>query len=162
MLVRWLLPLHVLSIITFYLAHGAGAAMAFRIRRETNPERIRAMLDLSASPFVIYMLSYVLMAITGLAMVSLLGLWRQGWVWASVALMLFVFVWMFRLAGPYVELRKLVGLPYHTRGGEHPAESPASDQAVAEHISTLGFWQFVVVGYLIPALVLWLMFFKPF
>jgi hypothetical protein len=38
MFVRWLVWVHVLSIITFFLGHGAGAAMAFRIRKETNPE----------------------------------------------------------------------------------------------------------------------------
>ena len=57
MLVRWLVLLHVLSIITFFLAHGAGAAMAFKMRKETNPERMRAMLDLSGSPLLVYMLS---------------------------------------------------------------------------------------------------------
>ena len=50
MLVRWIVPFHVLSVITFFLAHGAGAAMAFRIRKETSLERMRAMLDLSSTP----------------------------------------------------------------------------------------------------------------
>jgi hypothetical protein len=76
--------------------------------------------------------------------------------------MLFVALWMFRLARPYAKLRKLVGLPYRAGGEEHPAEPPASDEAVAEHLSTLGVGQLVLVGYVIPAFVLWLMFFKPF
>jgi hypothetical protein len=151
-----------LSVITFFLAHGAGAAMAFQIRKETSLERMRAMLDLSASPFMIYLLSYVVMAVTGLAMMFLLRLWSRGWVWVAVALMLFVFFWMVRLARPYATLRKLVGLPYREGNVEHPAEPRASDEAVAEHLSTLGVWQFVAVGYVIPAFVLWLMFFKPF
>jgi hypothetical protein len=162
MLVRWLTPLHVLSVITFFLAHGAGAAMAFRIRKETSQERMRAMLDLSGSPFVIYALAYVLMAVTGIVMLILLRIWNRGWVWVAIALMLFVAIWMSRLARPYAKLRKLVGLPYRMGGDEHRAEPPASDEAVAEHLSTLGVGQFVLVGYVIPAFVLWLMFFKPF
>jgi hypothetical protein len=162
MLVRWLAPLHVLSVITFFLAHGAGAAMAFQIRKETSLERMRAMLDLSSSPFMIYLLSYLVMAVSGIVMLLLLRLWNRGWVWVAMALMLFVFLWMSRLARPYAKLRKLVGLPYRAGQSEHPAEPPASEEAVAEHLSTLGVGQFVAVGYVIPAFVLWLMFFKPF
>lgn len=162
MIVRWLVPIHVLSVITFFLAHGAGAAMAFRIRKETSLERMRAILDLSSSPFLIYMLSYLVMAVTGVVMLLLLRLWSRGWVWVSIALMLFVFLWMFHISRPYVKLRKMVGLPYFEGREEHPAEPPASEEEIAEHISTLGVWQFVAVGYVIPALVLWLMFLKPF
>jgi hypothetical protein len=162
MLVRWLAPLHVLSVITFFLAHGAGAAMAFRISKETSKERMRAMLDLSVSPFAVYMLAYVLMGVTGIAMLVLLRIWKRGWVWVAIALMLFVAIWMSRLARPYATLRKLVGLPYRVGGDEHPADPPASDEAVAEHLSTLDVRGFALVGYVIPAFVLWLMFFQPF
>jgi hypothetical protein len=162
MLVRWLAPIHVLSVITFFLAHGAGHAMAFRIRKETSLERMRAMLDLSSSTFLVYILAYVVMGVTGIVMLLLLEIWNRGWVWVSIALMLFVALWMFRLARPYAKLRKLVGLPYRAAGEEHPAEPPASDEAVAEHLSTLGVGQLILVGYIIPAFVLWLMFFKPF
>jgi Ca2+/Na+ antiporter len=162
MLVRWIVPFHVLSVITFFLAHGAGAAMAFRIRKETSLERMRAMLDLSTTPFLVYMLAYLLMAVTGLAMVFLLGLWRRGWVWVSVVLMLFVFLAMSWLARPFATLRKLVGLPYREGNAEHSAQPPASEEAVTEHLETLGVVPFVVVGYVIPAFVLWLMFFQPF
>ncbi len=48
-LIRWLVFLHVLSAITFFLAHGTSATMAFQVRKETDFPRIRAMLDLSWS-----------------------------------------------------------------------------------------------------------------
>ena len=111
MLVRWLVPLHALSVITFFLAHGAGHAMAFRIHEETSLERMRAMLDLSSSTFLVYILAYLVMGITGIVMLVLPRIWNRGWVWVSIALMLFVGFWMSRLAVPYATLRKLVGLP---------------------------------------------------
>lgn len=162
MVFRWLAPLHVLSVMTFFLAHGAGAAMAFRIRKETSLERMRAMLDLSSSTFMVYILSYLAMTITGITMVFLLRIWNRGWVWVAAALMLFVAFWMSRLARPYAKLRRLVGLPYRAGNVEHPAEPPASEEVVAQHLRTLGVAQFVIVGYVIPAFVLWLMFFQPF
>lgn len=77
---RWLLLLHVVSVITFFLAHGAGAALSFKIRRETVPERMRAMLDLSGSGLMLYMVSYLLMGITGITQLVGLKLWASGWV----------------------------------------------------------------------------------
>jgi hypothetical protein len=53
MLVRWLVFLHVLSAITFFLAHSAAAAMGFKVRSETDFTRIRAMLRKSLSFLVI-------------------------------------------------------------------------------------------------------------
>jgi hypothetical protein len=47
-LVPWLVFLHILSAITFFLAHGASVAMAFKIRSESDFRRIGALLDLSA------------------------------------------------------------------------------------------------------------------
>ena len=42
-LIRWLIFLHILSALTFFMAHGTSAAMAFKVRRETDFARIRAM-----------------------------------------------------------------------------------------------------------------------
>jgi small-conductance mechanosensitive channel len=159
---RWLLLLHVLSVITFFLAHGAGAAMSFRMRRETVPERMRAMLDLSGSTVMTYLLAYLLMGLTGITQLIGLRLWSSGWVWVSIGLMLFVFLWMYRISRPYATLRRLVGLPYMKGNVPQAAEPPATDEAIVEHVSTLGPMQFVVVGYVVPAFVLWLMVFKPF
>jgi hypothetical protein len=162
MIVRWLVPLHVLSVITFFMAHGASHAMALKIRKETNPQRMRGMLDLSSSTFLLYVLAYLVMGATGIVMLVLLRIWNRGWIWVSIVLMLFVGLWMSRLAAPYATLRKLVGLPHRADGGEQAAEPPASDEAITEHLSTLGVGQLVLVGYVLPAFVLWLMFFKPF
>lgn len=47
--IPWLIFLHILTALTFFLAHGTSVAMAFQIRKETDFARMRAMLDLSAS-----------------------------------------------------------------------------------------------------------------
>jgi len=66
-LIRWLIFLHVLSALTFYMAHGTSVAMAFKIRKETDFARIRAMLDLSESTLEIMFVSFLIMGLTGLA-----------------------------------------------------------------------------------------------
>jgi hypothetical protein len=49
MFVQWLVFIHVLLALTFFLAHGAAPAMVFKVCFETDFARIRAMLDLTVS-----------------------------------------------------------------------------------------------------------------
>ena len=163
MLVRWLVFLHVLSAITFFLAHGAAAAMVFKVRKETDYVRIRAMLDLSVSTFQVYMLSFLIMGLTGLTMPFLIHIWNKVWIWLSILLILFVIVWMGLVNEKQIkQLRRLVGLPYMQGFNEFPAEAPASPEEVAALLKKINPTQWVVVGYGIPMVVLWLMIFKPF
>src|SRR5688500_16310169 len=67
-LIRWLIFLHVLSALTFYMAHGTSVAMAFKIRKETDFTRIRAMLDLSWSTMILMGVSFLIMGLTGIIM----------------------------------------------------------------------------------------------
>jgi len=163
MLVRWLVFIHVLSVITFFLAHGTSAAMAFQLRKEKSIERIRAMLDLSSTTFMLLFVSYLIMGITGLVMVFLIKIWNQVWVWLSVALMVYVFMHMaLRNEKTYYLLRKLVGLPYRHKNKEYPAEAPASEEEIIAHIRKISVYEMIAVGFVIPAFVLWMMVFKPF
>ena len=163
MLVRWLIFIHVLSSLTFFLAHGTSAAMAFQLRKETNIERIRAMLDLSGTTIMLMFVSFLIMGLTGLIMPFLIKIWNQGWVWVSIILMVYVFFHMaLRNEKTYSTLRKLVGLPYRQKNKDHPPEPPASEADILAHIRKLSPYELAVVGYVIPAFVLWLMVFKPF
>ena len=163
MLVRWLIFIHVLSAITFFLAHGTSAAMTFQLRKETNLDRIRAMLDLSATTIMVLFISFLIMGLTGLIMPFLLEIWNQGWVWLSIVLMVYVLLHMaLRNDKTYSTLRKLVGLPYRQKNKDHPAEPPASEEEIFAHIRKLSPYELTMVGYVIPAFVLWLMVFKPF
>jgi len=163
MLVRWLVFLHVLSAITFFLAHGAAAAMVFKVRSETDFTRIRAMLDLAISTFKAYMLSFLIMGLTGLIMPFLVHIWDKIYIWLSIGLILFVAVWMGLVNEKQIkQLRRLVGLPYMQGNKEFPAEAPASAEEVAALLKKINPHQWALVGYGIPAVVLWLMIFKPF
>jgi hypothetical protein len=163
MLIRWLVFIHVLSAITFFLAHGASTAMVFKLRSESDFARIRAMLDLSIAYVNVVIASFLGMAITGVIMPFLIHIWNRSWVWLSIVLILFVFFYMFWFdERSYKPLRKLVGLPYSSRRKGYPAETPASPEEVAAFIKSINIVPLVIIGYGIPAFVLWLMIFKPF
>ena len=162
-LIRWLIFLHVLSALTFYMAHGTSVAMAFKIRKETDFTRIRAMLDLSNSTMIMMFLSFAVMGLTGLIMPFMIHIWNRGYIWVSIVLMLFVLIYMAVFnETSYKELRRLVGLPYRKGSKELPAEPPSSPEEVAALLKKTSVTGLVVVGYVIPAFVLWLMIFKPF
>ena len=77
-LIRWLIFLHVLSALTFYMAHGASATMAFKVRKETDFARLRAMLDLSTSTFITMGISFLVMGLTGLVMPFMIHIWNRA------------------------------------------------------------------------------------
>jgi hypothetical protein len=107
--------------------------------------------------------SFLAMGLTGVALPFLIHIWNKVWVWASIILMVFVFIWMVWMnEQKYKILRKLVGLPYRRGSREYPAEPPASAEEVAAQLKKMNVTGLIVVGYLIPAFVLWLMIFKPF
>jgi len=162
-LIRWLIFLHVLSALTFYMAHGTSVAMAFKVRKETDFARIRAMLDLSNSTMIMMGMAFLVMGLTGLILPFLIHIWNRGYIWVSIVLMLFVAIYMaVFIVTHYMELRRLVGLPYRKGSKELPAEPPSSPEEVAALLKKTSVTGLVVVGYVIPAFVLWLMVFKPF
>ena len=162
-LIPWLVFLHTLSALLFFLAHGTAVAMAFQIRKETDIARIRAMLDLSGSTFTMMAVSFLLMGVTGLVMPFILHLWGRGWIWTSIVLMVIVTVRMSMISDKrYKHLRRLIGQPYMIGAKQFPAEAPASQAEVEAHIRKMRVEELVIVGIVIPVIVLWLMVFKPF
>jgi hypothetical protein len=163
LLVRWLIFLHVLSVISFFLAHGTSAAMAFQVRKETDFARIRALLDLSWSTMIVMGISFLVMGLTGIILPFLIHIWNRVYIWLSIVLMLFVFIYMGLFNETrYKQLRRLVGLPFMKGNRQMPAEAPSSPEEVAALLKKTSVFSLVVVGYVIPAVVLWLMVFKPF
>ena len=162
-IVQWLIFLHVLSAISFFMAHGTSAAMAFQIRKETDFARIRAMLDLSFSTMIVMMVSFMLMGLTGIILPFLVQIWNRGYIWLSIVLIIIVFIYMGLFnESHFKKLRRLVGLPYMIRNKQMPAEPASSPDEVAAHLKKSGVTSLVVVGFIIPAFVLWMMIFKPF
>ena len=163
LLVRWLIFVHVLAAITFFLAHGTSAAMAFQVRKESDYNRIRALLDLSWSTMILMGVSFLIMGLTGLILPFMIHIWSRIYIWLSIVLMLFVFIYMSMYNEThYKELRRLVGLPYMKGNKRLPAEPPSSPEEIAALVKKTSTMSLVVVGYVIPAVVLWLMIFKPF
>ena len=46
-LYSWIVFLHVVGVLLFFIAHGTSMAVGFRLERERDPARVRALLELT-------------------------------------------------------------------------------------------------------------------
>jgi hypothetical protein len=112
---------------------------------------------------IIMGVSFLIMGLTGLILPFLIHIWNKGYIWVSIVLMVFVFVYMAMFnETSYKQLRRLVGLPYMKGNKELPAEPPSSPEEVAAVLNKTNITGLIIAGYVVPAIVLWLMVFKPF
>lgn len=59
--------LHIMGAFGFVAAHGGTAAVALRLRREREPDRIRALLELSRSTRSVMYWSLLVLLVAGIA-----------------------------------------------------------------------------------------------
>lgn len=145
--------LHIIGVFGFLAAHGATAAVALRLRKERDPIRIRALLDVSRSTRSLMYWSLLLLLGAGISNGFVLHVWGQGWIWTALALLTALLVVAFPLAVPYYKSIRLAVAP------DGPG-MPEDDLA-----ALLGSSRPIVIAVVETAGVLviaWLMIWKPF
>ncbi|MEX0991255.1 MAG: DUF2269 family protein [Actinomycetota bacterium] len=109
--------LHILGALGFVGAHGATAAAGLRIRRERDPIRIRALLELSRSTRPAMYVSLLLIVVSGIVTGVEGHWWGQAWIWWSTGLLIVLVAVAFPLAVPYYRrIRRAVEV---TASGKH-------------------------------------------
>lgn len=159
----WSLFAHLLGVAGFLLAHGTSAGLAFAMRRERDPERMRRLLQLSQGSFnVLYAALLVLLA-AGVVGGFRGNYWGFGWIWTALALLVVTAVVMSVLAGRwYGALRKALGIKYRTGLRIYPAPPAGTDEDVHAAASRLQPFVMAGVGVVAVVLILFLMIDKPF
>lgn len=145
--------LHLIGAFGFVAAHGATAAVAFRLRRERERVRIRALLELSRSTRSLMYWSLLVLVVAGVANGFNLHVWGRGWIWTSLVLLTALLVAAFPLAVPYYKRIRLAVDP------ERPAASPEELAALLTSSRPIVIAWVETVGILV---ILWLMVYKPF
>ncbi len=163
LLYKPLLYIHILAGFVYMLSHGASAAAAFRLRQETNPDRIRALLDLSVHWFGLMYLSLAGLIVAGIALAFAGRWWGRGWVWVALALLIAVLVAMSLLASQHFHrIRKAVGLPFRAGNKEHAPVEPAPMAELQSLLGSVRPNRLALIGIGGWAIILFLMIFKPF
>lgn len=158
---RVVLFVHVVFAFLYMLSHGTSVAVSLRLRKETNVDRIRAMLDLSWSTMG---LGYQLLMVSVLAGIGLGFMghwWRARWIWASIGILVVLVAFMVLVAARHFhEVRRAVGLP-SIGEPDRPVIAPASHDEVARVIAAGRPGLIILLGTLGLSAIVWMMLFKP-
>jgi cytochrome bd-type quinol oxidase subunit 2 len=153
----WWVFIHIVGVMGFVLAHGVSTWVALRIRRERSPERLRALLDVSASTTVAFYAAIFLLLLGGIA-AGINGHLFSQQAWISVALGVFVaeMIFMWALTSPYYRrLRRVMAIE---QGGGTAVGKAEIEQLVTSSVPLVTFW----VGSLGLLFIVYLMAIKPF
>jgi hypothetical protein len=163
---RWVLFLHILSVILFFMLHGATAALMFQLRREHDHARVRALMDIRepASRWMSWL--GVVMFLSGIALGFLGRWWGQAWIWVSIGALGAVSIVMGILGRGYFDRvagQLSAGQPSadHAPAPANPGTDPDPDGLSAALASGRP-WLLTSIGLVTLGLILWLMIFKPF
>lgn len=162
----WLKLIHVLAALALVLAHGASAAVAFKLRGERDRVRIGALVDLSNAYLNAFYLALVVVLLAGILAGIGAGYWTNGqlWIWASVIVFVAIVVGMYALAMPYFrDVRHALGMATFedVRRGIAPP-SPAADGELAALLASRRPMAVAAVGLGGIVLLVYLMVLKPF
>ena len=161
----WLVFFHVLSAFAFILAHGGAAAVTVVLRRQTDIDRIRTLLELSESTHRATYLTLIATLGTGIVVGFSGGWWGEAWIWTSLGIFVLVSVVMTFLGAYYFnQVRWAVGLPVVYGGKRRDAREggPASPEEIAAVLDSWRPMAVTLIGVIGLALIVWLMVNKPF
>ena len=159
----WIIFLHVFSVLSFLLAHGASAAVMFRVRVEREPARIHALLDLAQAFSLSVTVTSSLLLITGIIAGFMGGWWGRGWIWTALALFIAISFAMSFMGRLYFDrVRRAIGVATgEDRKKKVQPEALPSEQLVAV-LNSGQPMALALVGLGGLAVITWLMMFKPF
>ena len=158
----WTLFFHLAGMAGFLLAHGTSAGLAFALRRERDPERMRRLLELSEASFVILYPSLLVLIVAGIVGGFRLHAWSSGWIWAAIGVLAVMLVVMPVLGGRYSGLRKALGIKYREGFRVLPGTTPGTQAEIDAAAARLQPVLMATVGIVALALFLYLMIAKSF
>jgi hypothetical protein len=146
--------LHVIAIFGFLLSHGTSVGMAFGLKRERDPQKIRLLLELSGRSYPFMMVALGASLLSGIIAAFQGQWWKAGWIWSSLALLIIIMTLMYLFGSrTYGAARQAMEAPPGPRGSNEELF------AILEKSNPV---LLAVIGYGGYALIAWLMIAKPF
>lgn len=160
----WIVTLHVVGAFLFVFGHGASAFAALRLRRERDPVRIGAILEVSAASMWTMGIGWIVLLAAGILATFMAGLWGKAWIWASLVVFVVLTGYMTpRAAGWTREVRHAIGVkaPYGEKK-DAPIPTPASPEELDRILRSPRMFEVTAVGGIGLSAIIVLMVLKPF
>lgn len=160
----WIVTLHVLGAFLFVFGHGASAFAALRLRRERDPNRIAAMLEVSTTSMWTMGIGWIVLLAAGILATFMAGLWGKVWIWASLVIFIVLTGYMTPRAGAWTrEVRHAVGMkaPF-SDPKDAPDPEPASPEELDRILRSPRIFEVTLVGGIGLVTIIVLMLLKPF
>lgn len=160
----WLVLAHVLGAFFFVLVHGASVYAMWQLRREREPARAAALLDLSSAATSASWNAFGALALSGLAVALAEHTWREPWVWGSALLLVAIALSMSILAArPFNHARHALGLKWFDGRRTQPetriVDAAAFEAALARIRARVPL--VMAIGVVGLALLVWMMVARP-
>jgi uncharacterized membrane protein len=144
---------HLVGVVIMAVAHGVSIFAAFRVRRETDPTVVAAILGMSKSAVLLLYVGFLLLAVGGFGAAWQSGVLLAPWAIASYVVLIVVISVMYSVAtGYYVRLRAMA-----SGDGVEPVDAVALQAALVTRRPEL----LAVVGTSGLLILLWLMVVRP-
>lgn len=155
--------LHVVGAFAFALGHGSSVAVAFRLRRERDPSRVAALLELSELSIYGVYAGLAVLLLAGIAAGFLGSWWGHLWIWVSLGLIVALIAAMALLGTMfYTKVRHAVGIKGYMDKKDAPMPEPSTPEALAELLASPRPFVLATIGGGTLLVLLWLMYYKPF
>jgi hypothetical protein len=161
--VGWITFLHVAGAFTFAAGHGVSIFMAFQVRRERDPARIGALLDISAASLAMAGIGLLVLLVAGIVSGIVLGSFGRAWIWVSLVLLLLIGGLMTPIGGIYfANVRRAIGQRTSGMKPDQPDPVPISASELEAMLDTRRPELLLLIGGGGFLVILWLMMFRPF
>jgi hypothetical protein len=98
---RWLLFLHIASVLALLGTHGTSMTVLYRIRAERDRRRILDLVTLSGETIVPMYVSLAAIVVTGVLLGLKLDAFSTWWLWLAIVILVVIIGLMSAIARPY-------------------------------------------------------------
>ena len=159
----WIVFLHIAGAFIFAMSHGVAAWSSFRLDREREPVRVRALLELMSESLMGVYIGILVLLVGGIWAGIIGGHFGRGWIWAALILLVAIMVAMYLMATRYYGvLRQAVGLRTGQMKKDEPDPTPVGQTELDAILARNPSGPLAGVGFGGLALILLLMVLKPF
>jgi len=154
-LFNWWVLVHLTGVFVFLLAHGVSVGVQFRLRKERDPQKVVALLELSGTSVQGFYMGLGILLVGGFAAAASGHLFGKTWIWASLGVLILTSGAMLGMARPYY--RRVGVVARAMAGGSEAVTAEQFDGVLRESRST----SVAVIGLVGLAAILYMMVMKP-